>query len=288
MFLFYGAKIEVSQTVKQALIIRPQRVLSDDNISARVLYSLVKQFKNHLLTVCQGKISACDFEAHHLKKMTLVEEDLRILKLSKDISIYNELFPVTYLFKNASSQIAVDIGNIHEDKFFPIDNMTIGDGIETAECTDCLCTNVEVSADIVFEIRKELHIILIGAASVLGIVLILVCFLLMLHNVCSNPVDRSGNFIFLLLLILLGMLATSFLYLLVPSSTVCLSRVMAVSGAYTLLLGAVFSVMATSLVAHPGAKCARFLLQMLLFFFIVSVQVSVQMINLTLTILVII
>ncbi|EFX63209.1 hypothetical protein DAPPUDRAFT_119420 [Daphnia pulex] len=53
---------EVAQSVQEALIIRPQRVLTDDNVSARVLYSLIKQFKNHLSSTCRGKFKSCDLD----------------------------------------------------------------------------------------------------------------------------------------------------------------------------------------------------------------------------------
>ncbi|EFX79281.1 hypothetical protein DAPPUDRAFT_319707 [Daphnia pulex] len=158
---------EVAQSVQEALIIRPQRVLTDDNVSARVLYSLIKQFKNHLSSTCRGKFKSCDLEPHHLiKKTALAEEDLRILKLSTDISIYNELFPVSYVStKNPKgSQTIVDIGNIHEDKFIPTGNINVGRE-EITECTDCLCTNVDTSPSFIFQLRDELHIIVVGSVS---------------------------------------------------------------------------------------------------------------------------
>ena len=264
---------EVGQNVQEALIIRPQRVITDDNISARVLYSLVKQFKNHVSSYCNGQISPCDFEPRHLKKTTLVDDDMKILKLSKDISIFNELFPVTYLVKINSSEYVIDIGNIHEDKFIANENVSINIG--NAECPDCLCTNVDIGSDLELQVRTELYIILVGSISVLGIVFSLIAYVLLFHVRCSGMDDRSGNFVFLLLLTLLLMLLVSFLYLLEPSSTVCLTRVIALSGSYTIFLAALFAIMATSMVAHPGAKSARFILQILLFCFVVSVQIPV-------------
>lgn len=259
----------MSQNVHEALLVQPQRVMTDDNVSARVLYTLVKQFKNHMTSTCNGRINPCDFEPRHLKKITLADDDMQILKLSKDISIYNELFPVTLLLKNN----IIDLGNIHEDKFIANENVSIT--IETAECFDCLCTNVDVSADLELILRTELYIILIGAVSVLGIIIILMAYLLLAHIRCSGLDDRSGNFLFMLMLPMLLMLLVSFLYVLEPSSTVCLSRVISLSGSYTCFLGAILSIMATSLVAHPAAKTGRFILQALLFCFIVSVQIPV-------------
>ena len=271
---------EVAQIVQEALIIRPQRVLTDDNVSARVLYSLIKQFKNHLSSTCRGKVKSCDFEPQHLinKKTVLAEEDLRILKLSTDISIYNELFPVSYVsMKNPKgSQTIVDIGNIHEDKFIPAGNINVGRE-EIAECTDCLCTNVDASPSFILQLRDELHMIVIGSVSILGILLTLIGLIFILHIQCSSShEDRSGNFIFLLLLAVLILFFVSFLYLLVPSSILCLSRVIALSGSYTFFLAALFSTAATSLVGNrPDDKTARLCIQMLLFVLAISVQAPV-------------
>ena len=270
---------EVAQSVQEALIIRPQRVLTDDNVSARVLYSLVKQFKTHLASTCSGKVSPCDFEPHHLmKKTVLAEEDLRILKLSTDISIYNELFPVSYVSRKNSQTPPkiVDIGNIHEDKFIPTGTLNI-DRDDVTECSDCLCTNVDSSPNFILQLRNDLHLIIIGSISILGILLTVTGLLILLHiQCCSSQEDRSGNFIFLLLLSVLVLLLVSFLYILVPSSILCLSRVIALSGAYTLLLATVFSTAATSLVgSRPDDKSARLCIQMLLFTLAVSVQVPI-------------
>lgn len=270
---------EVALSVQEALIIRPQRVLTDDNVSARVLYSLVKQFKTHLSSSCSGKVTPCDFEPHHLmKKTVLAEEDLRILKLSTDISIYNELFPVSYVSKKSSqaSPSIVDIGNIHEDKFIPTGTLNIGRD-EVTECTDCLCTNVDSAPNFILQIRTDLHLIIIGSISILGIFLTLIGMIFLLHiQCCSSQEDKSGNFIFLLLFAVLVILLVSFLYLLVPSSILCLSRVIALSGAYTLLLATIFSTAATSLVGNrPDDKSARLCIQMLLFILAVSVQVPI-------------
>lgn len=273
----------VGQYVKEALIIRPQRVLTDDNVSARVLYSLVKQFKHHLLNTCNGNMSPCDFEPHHMvKKMVLAEEDLRILKLSKDISIYNELFPVSHVSKgkqdNGSKINVIDIGNIHEDKFIPFENNQIIEREEVDDCgTDCLCTNVEnTSGNFIFQLRNELHIIIIGSVSVLALLFTITGFALVLHIQCfSTQEDKSGNFMFLVLFTLLILLSVSFLYVLVPSSILCLSRVIALSGAYTLFLSALFSVAATSLIGDSGSACFRTLLQLLIFILAVGVQVPI-------------
>lgn len=270
---------EVAQNVQEALIIRPQRVLTDDNVSARVLYSLVKQFKNHLSTTCSGKLNTCDLEPHHLmKKTVLAEEDLKILKLSTDLSIYNELFPVSYVSRKSSKgpQTIVDIGNIHEDKFIPTGNLNVGKE-EIAECTDCLCTNVETTPYFILQLRHELHLIILGGISIFAVLLTLIGLLFILHiQCCSSHEDKSGNFIFLLLLAIFVLLLVSFLYMLVPSSILCLSRVMALSGGYTFLLATVFSTAATSLMgSRPDDKTARFFIQMLLFVLAVSVQVPI-------------
>ena len=261
--------LEVSQNVHEALLVQPQRVMTDDNVSARVLYTLVKQFKNHVTSTCNGRINPCDFEPRHMKKITLVDDDMQILKLSKDISIYNELFPVTYLLKDT----VVDMGNIHEDKFIANDNVSVA--IETAECFDCLCTNVDASSDLELTLRTEFYIIIIGLVSVLGIIFILMAYLLLSHIRCTGLDDRSGNFLFLMMMPMLLMLLVSFFFLLEPSSTVCLTRVISLSGSYTVFLASILSIMATSLVAHPGAKMGRFMLQALMFCFIVSVQIPV-------------
>lgn len=269
----------MAHNVQEALVIRPQRVLSDDNVSARVLYSLIKQFKNHLSSTCNGRINKCDFEPHHLmKKPVLAEEDLKILKLSTDISIYNELFPVSYVSrKNAKGpKTIVDIGNIHEDKFIPTGNLNLGRD-EMAECTDCLCTNVDATPNFILQLRDELHFIIMGSISCFGILLTFVGFFFILHiQCCSSQEDKSGNFIFLLLFAVLILLLVSFLYLLVPSSILCLSRVISLSGGYTFLLATIFSTAATSLVgSRPDDKCARFFIQTLLFILAVSVQVPI-------------
>ncbi|XP_032778163.2 uncharacterized protein LOC116916942 isoform X1 [Daphnia magna] len=270
---------EVAAIAQEAFIIRPQRVLTDDNVSARVLYSLIKQFKNHLSSTCSDKINACDFEPHHLiKKTTLAEEDLRILKLSTDISIYNELFPVTYVSKKSGKgpQTIVEVGNIHEDKFIPTRNMDVVRE-EITECKDCLCTNVDSSSGFIFQLSTELHIIIIGSISILGILLTLTGTMFIFHiQCCSNHEDRSGNFIFLLLVAILLLFLVSFLYLFVPSNVLCLGRVIALSGAYTFFLASIFSTAATSLVGtRPDDKSARLCIQMLLFVLAISVQAPV-------------
>lgn len=260
--------------------------MTDDNVSARVLYSLVKQFKNHLSSSCKGKVNPCDFEPHHLaKKMVLVEEDLRILKLSKDISIYNELFPVSYVSSKKpgdSSKTIVDIGNIHEDKFVPLENVMMEfdrevDGTEECSGSECLCTNVDQSPQFVLQLRNELHIIIIGSVSILGVLSTVTGLILVLHIQCfSTQEDKSGNFLFLLLLTVLVLLLVSFLYVLVPSSTLCLGRVIALSGAYTLLLSALVSTVAVTLTGnHTGDKCLRFFIQSLFFALAVGVQVPI-------------
>lgn len=270
----------MGQIVDEALIIRPQRVLTDDNVSARVLYSLIKQYKNHLATTCSGKVNACDFEPHHLiKKTILAEEDLRILKLSTDISIYNELFPVSYVSKKTAkgSQTIVDIGNIHEDKFIPTGNLKI-DREEISECTDCLCTNVESTpTTFVLQLRYELHFIITGSISILGVLLTLIGFIILLRiQCCSSHEDKSGNFLFLLLLAVLILFLVSFLYILVPSSILCLSRVIALSGGYTIFLATIISTAATSLMGNrPDDKTARLCAQSLIFALAVGVQVPV-------------
>lgn len=271
--------VEVAAIAQEAFIIRPQRVLTDDNVSARVLYSLIKQFKNHLSSTCSDKINACDFEPHHLiKKTTLAEEDLRILKLSTDISIYNELFPVTYVSKKSGKgpQTIVEVGNIHEDKFIPTRNMDVVRE-EITECKDCLCTNVDSSSGFIFQLSTELHIIIIGSISILGILLTLTGTMFIFHiQCCSNHEDRSGNFIFLLLVAILLLFLVSFLYLFVPSNVLCLGRVIALSGAYTFFLASIFSTAATSLVGtRPDDKSARLCIQMLLFVLAISVQAPV-------------
>jgi len=135
-----------------------------------------------------------------MKKMVLAEEDLKILKLSKDISIYNELFPVSYISKknaNGDHQV-IDIGNIHEDKFIPVENFTL-DREEIADCTDCLCTNVDFSPSFILQIRNELYIFILGGFSLLAILLALTGIMFMMYiQCCSAHQDRSGNFIFLL------------------------------------------------------------------------------------------
>lgn len=213
-----------------------------------------------------------------MKKTVLAEEDLRILKLSTDLSIYNELFPVSYVSRKSPKgpQTIVDIGNIHEDKFIPAGNLNVSKE-EIAECTDCLCTNVESAPNFILQLRKELHLIILGGISILGVVLTLVGLVFILHiQCCSSQEDKSGNFIFLLLLAVFILLLVSFLYNLVPSSILCLSRVISLSGAYTFFLAAIFSTAATSLVGNrPDDKSARFYIQTLLFVLAVSVQVPI-------------
>lgn len=272
--------LEVAQNVPEALIIRPQRVLTDDNVSARVLYSLVKQFKNHLSSTCKGQVSPCEFEPHHLvKKTVLADEDLKILKLSKDISIYNELFPVTYVSRKSSSSpvTIMDIGNIHEDKFIPFTNLTL-EKEDIADCSECLCTNVDSAPVFILQMRSEIYIIIIGSVSLFAMLFALTGLLLLLYlQCCSNQQDKSGNFIFLLILAVLVLLSVSLLFVLVPSSVVCLSRMIALSGAYTMFLAALFAIAASSLVGnrHQGDKPVRLCMQILVFVLSVGVQAPV-------------
>ena len=213
-----------------------------------------------------------------MKKMVLAEEDLKILKLSKDISIYNELFPVSYISKknaNGDHQV-IEIGNIHEDKFIPVENFTL-DREEIADCTDCLCTNVDFSPSFILQIRNELYIFISGGFSLLAILLALTGIMFMMYiQCCSAHQDRSGNFIFLLLTTVLILLLSSLLYLLVPSSILCLSRVVALSGAYVIFLASLLTTIIISLIAkHPGNKCSRIFLQFFLFFLTIGVQVPI-------------
>lgn len=249
-------------------------MLTDDNVSARVLYSLVKQFKTHLLSTCNGKLNLCEFEPNNVRvtnKVVLDGEDLRILKLATDISIYNELFPVSYLSSNGS---VVDIGNIHEDKFIPFENLTIGkDNQNVADCPDCLCTNVEAGPQLILQLRSELHIIVLGSVSLLGVLLVITGLIFMIHvQCCSSHDSRSANFIFWLLFAILVLLLASFTYILVPSSTLCLARVIGLSGAYTFFFSSVFSIVVTSLI---GDKSIRLFIQVILFALAISVQVPV-------------
>ena len=233
----------------------------------------MKQYKNHLNVVCQGRIKDCEFEQHHLKKLALGDDDLNILKLSKDMAIYNEQFPVSYILSNGTS---VDIGSIYEDKFIPLSNSAVIQEIEPVECDDCLCTNVDAVSNFVFQLRTELLLMVAGGISSLGILLTIILLILMLKTQCSsNCADRSGNFIFPMMFTILLLFLVSFLYILVPSSILCLARAISLSAVYTIFLGHLFSVTTTTFVVHPTTRGAGHILQILLFFFIISVQVPV-------------
>ena len=193
-------------------------------------------------------------------------------------SIYNELFPVSYISKKKPNgeHIVIDIGNIHEDKFIPVENFTI-DRDEIAECVECLCTNVDSNPTFILQIRNELYIFISGSFSLLAILLTITSLIFMMYiQCCSAHQDRSGNFLFLILTTVLVLLFSSLLFLLVPSSILCLVRVITLSGAYVTFLGSLLTIIIISLIGkNPANKCSRIFLQFFLFTLTIGVQVPV-------------
>ena len=258
--------------MQEALIIRPQRILSDDNISARVFYTMLKQFKSHINSACQGRLKQCQFEPQHQKKILLEDDDFNILKLSKDMDIYNEQFPVTHLISKGEDLSTMEIGNIYEDKFIPLDKVVIKEDAD-AVCAECLCTNVDTGSGFSLQLRNELLMLVSAGISGLEILIIIILLLVSLKTQCGTG-DES-TYIFPLLGSALLLLLVSGLYLLVPSSVLCLTRSISLSGAYTIFLAVLFSATSTSFVDHPSTRRSVNFFQTLFFMFILAVQTPV-------------
>ena len=273
------SRLEILLNVREALLTRPQKILSDDNISARVFYSLMKQFKSHLNAACGGLLRDCEFEQRHIRTMAaLGVEDLNILKLSRDMSIYNEQFPVTYAWNNGTHAVAREIGSIYEDKFIAADDAAadLVRNIESAVCDDCLCTNLDPGPAFALQLRTEFAFIVAGSVSLFGALATVAFLLLVLKTQCTATFeDRSGSFLFALLPAVLFLFLTSLQYVLVPSSALCLTRAISLSLAYTIFVAVLLSVSLVTFVVNPAARTAGHFIQTFLFLFIVGVQVPV-------------
>lgn len=266
---------EISSDAQEALIVRPQRILSEDNISARVFYSLMKQFKTRLNLECQGVLRECEFEQQHLLKIALEDDDLRILKLSKEMILFNEQFPVTYIRKNGTQVLQSEIGSIFEDKFIPSPDQDVKPQIGSVECTSCLCANFDMETQSV-HLRPELIMMIGGGVAIVSVPVIIVLLVFLLRHRHHNTTgDQSGNFSIGLLLSVMSLFITSCLYVLEPGSSLCLTRIVVLSGVYTVFFAVLLSVTSVTLVVHPTTRTAGNVIEILLVLFAVGVQVPV-------------